>query len=162
MLFIALLLLGFVAFWLLPEFAAAVTTGDIPFSLFNRPSLTGRRQILYRRLAVMYPKHVIFTQVALSQLTDIIPGAPEYLSLGTHLKGRVADFVLCRRDFSIVAVIELDDGNRAARPVEGAEALGSEAANSAAPRLVRIGPSPIPSQSQLQQMLGEKMDPPSP
>jgi len=157
MLLIVLLLLGLIAFWLLPQSAAAMDMGDIAVALFGRPSLTGRHRILHRRLAVMYPQHVIFAQVALSELTNIIPGAPEHLSIHGHFKGRVADFVLCRRDFHIVAVIELDDASCA--PPRESHAHGSMGEDPAALRLVRIGSGPIPSQSQLQQILGEKMQP---
>lgn len=53
--------------------------------LLSRPE-----QLLYGRLVRAFPGHIIFAQVALSQLL-------------------VADFVVCAPDFTALAVIELDD-----------------------------------------------------
>ena len=54
-------------------------------SLLNRPE-----QILYGRLVRAFPGHVVLSHVAMSRLATV-------------------DFVVCRPDFTPLAVVELDD-----------------------------------------------------
>jgi hypothetical protein len=89
------LILDFAALWWLPNIAAAVQSASAHWPLLGRPSLSHRELVLYRRLAAMYPDHLIFTHVSLSELMG-----------GMHEGSRVtADFVVCRQDLSIVSVI---------------------------------------------------------
>jgi Protein of unknown function (DUF2726) len=159
LLFAILLILGVLAVWYLPQFASDFGAGGTQWSLFGRQPMTEREHVLYRRLSVMYPKHLIFTHVELSHLADVIPGTRDSRFAECLLPRLVADFVLCRRDFTIVAVIELDDASDAPLPLQETEVHKTKALESAGLRLVRIGSGPIPSQAQLQQILQEKMDP---
>jgi hypothetical protein len=154
----ALLILGFLAIWWLPQIAANVGSAGMQWSLIGRPTLTDRELILHRRLATMYPDHVIFTQVPLSQLMDILPATKERSPTLDHLSQFVADFVLCRRDFSIVAVIELADSANAPLNRRDVETLKTNAVESAGLRLVRIGTGPIPSQAQIRRILQYRVD----
>ncbi len=138
-----LLILGLLAIWLLPDFAADAGAGR---------RLSGRERILCRRLAAMYPDHLILTHLAPAALTDLIPSLADQQSIRRQLERRTADFVLCRSDLSIVAVIELDDAGRPAP--HGREAAGRPAnAPQAGLRLVRIGNGPLPSLAELRQIL---------
>ncbi len=139
-----LLILGVLAIWLMPEFAADAGAG---------PRLTGRERILCRRLAAIYPDHLILTHLAPSALTDLIPSPAEQQVLRRQLERREADFVLCRSDLTIVAVIELDDSSRP--PPQGQEAAErhANAPEAAGLRVVRIGTGPIPSLAELRQIL---------
>jgi hypothetical protein len=154
----ALLILAFLAIWWLPQIAANVGSAGMPWSLIGRPALTDREQILQRRLATMYPDHVIFTQVPLSQLMDILPATKERSPNLDRLNTFVADFVLCRRDFSIVAVIELADSAGAPLKRRDVKTLKTNAVESAGLRLVRIGTGPIPSQAQIRRILQDRID----
>jgi hypothetical protein len=157
MLLPALLLLGAVI-WLLPAIGSHLSARSMRWALW-RPCLTDRELILHRRLTVMYPDHVIFTQVALSQLIDVHSGASERQAIQGQCNRLIADFVLCRRDFSIVAVIELGDSSNAPPHRQEMDARQRESVESAGLRLVRIGTGPIPSQAELQEILQEKIDP---
>jgi len=149
----ALLILGFLAIWWLPQITANVGSASMHWSLIGRPTLTDRELILHRRLATMYPDYVIFTQVPLSQLMEILPATKERSPNPDRLNQVVADFVLCRRDFSIVAVIELADSANAPLNRRDVETLKTNAVESAGLRLVRIGAGPIPSQAQIRRIL---------
>ena len=113
MLFAILLILGILAIWFLPQFASDFGTGGMQWPFFGRQRMSAREHILYRRLSIMYPKHLIFTHMELSHLADVQRSLPQV----------VADFVLCRRDFTIVAVIELDECN--ADAAQGWESEGA-------------------------------------
>jgi hypothetical protein len=54
----------------------------------------------------LYPDHKIFVQVALSQLIDVPEDHPGRQSIRNRFSQLVADFVLCRSDLSVIAVIE--------------------------------------------------------
>jgi hypothetical protein len=140
-----LLILGVVGIWFLPDAADRRAAGTLK-SLFARPSLTHREQILHRRLAVMYPEHLIFTHIALAQLLDLMPRTSAWQSIRCRSAQLVADFVVCRRDLSIVAVIQLDAPT--SQMMEVVESTGV--------RWVTIGSGPIPSQAELQAILREK------
>jgi len=139
-----LLILGLLAIWLMPGFATDAGAGQ---------RLTGRERILCRRLAAMYPDYLILTHLAPSALTDLIPSLAEQQSICRQLDRRTADFVLCRSDLTIVAVIELDDSSPP--PAQGREAAERHvnAPEAAGLRVVRIGTGPIPSLAELRQIL---------
>jgi hypothetical protein len=155
----ALLILGFLAIWWLPQIAANVGSTGTQWWLIGRPILTDRELILHRRLATMFPDHVIFTQLPLSRLMDIIPATKGRSSNPDRFNQFVADFVLCRRDFSVVAVIELADSANAPLNHGDVETLKTNAVESAGLRLVRIGTGPIPSQAQIRRILQDRIDP---
>jgi hypothetical protein len=139
-----LLILGLLAIWLLPDFASDIGAG---------PRLTGRERILCRRLAAMYPDHVILTHLAPSALTALISNIAEQQSIRGQLEKGAADFVLCRNDLSIVAVIELDDSSGPTPHRQEAAERQANASEAAGLRVVRIGTGPIPSQAELRQIL---------
>jgi hypothetical protein len=56
----------------------------------TKPLLSRPEQLLYSRLVRAFPGHVILVHVALSRLL-------------------VANFVVCRPDFTVVAAVELDE-----------------------------------------------------
>ncbi len=58
--------------------------------------LSRAEQILYGRLVRAFPGHIVLSKVALSRLSSAAPA------------DAVADFVVCRADFTAVAVVELD------------------------------------------------------
>src|SRR6202040_1122724 len=93
-------------------------------------------------------------QVALSQLAEVRADAPNRQALQNRFFRLVADFVLCRHDFSVVAVIELDDSYHAARDRKDADQRKAKAVESAGLRLVRIPAGPIPSEAALRELIG--------
>jgi hypothetical protein len=158
-----LLILSVIGIWLLPEVAAERRTWALAMStlrsFFAPPCLTDREQILSRRLAVMYPEHLIFTHVALSQFVDLMPSRADQRPARCRSAQLVADFVLCRRDLSVVAVIELD-ARVSESPLGGEpQPRAPRAIESAGLRWVTIGRGPIPSQAELQAILQERRDP---
>jgi very-short-patch-repair endonuclease len=121
--------------------------------LYSKSLLTERETEFYRRLETMYPEHCIFVQVALSQLLDVIPGTRDRRAIRNRFNQLVADFVLCRRDLSVVAVIELDDSSHSTRERQTADWRKAKAVESAGLRLVRIPAGPIPSMAELRRVI---------
>jgi hypothetical protein len=65
----------------------------------------------------------------------------------------VADFVLCRADLSVVAVIELDDRSHERRVRQDADARKTKALVDAGLRLVRIPAGVLPAEEELREII---------
>jgi hypothetical protein len=129
------------------------TIPDAPWPVAARKLLTDREQSLYQGLVRLYPDHRIFIQVALSQLIDVPEDHPERLSIRNRFSQLVADFVLCRSDLSVVAVIELDDRSHERRDRQDADARKTKALVDAGLRLVRIPAGVLPSEEKLREII---------
>jgi Protein of unknown function (DUF2726) len=126
---------------------------DTPWPVVASNLLTRREQSLYERLLSLYPNHRIFVQVALSQLIDVPEDQPERQSIRNRFSQLVADFVLCRPDLTVVAVIELDDRSHERRDRQDADARKTKALVDAGLRLVRIPAGNLPSKEELREII---------
>jgi hypothetical protein len=136
------------------------TLSDDPWPVAARKLLTPREQSLYQDLLGLYPEHKIFVQVALSQLIDVPEAHPERMSIRNRFSQLVADFVLCRWDLSVVAVIELDDRSHERRDRQDADARKTKALVDAGLRLVRISAGDLPSKDKLREIIdGDRASP---
>jgi hypothetical protein len=119
---------------------------DDPWPVAAKNLLTEHEQSLYLSLLSLYPNHKLFVQVALSQLIDVPENHPERQSIRNRFSQLVADFVLCRADLSVVAVIELDDRSHLRADRQAADARKNKALADAGIRLVRIPAGRLPSE----------------
>jgi very-short-patch-repair endonuclease len=126
---------------------------DAPWPVAARKLLTNREQSLYRDLLSLYPDHKLFVQVALSRMIDVPENHPERQSIRNRFSQLVADFVLCRGDLSVVAVIELDDCSHERRDRQDADARKTKALADAGLRLVRIPTGDLPSKNKLREII---------
>jgi hypothetical protein len=139
MAFVLLLtLLAVAGLWFLREFAVKGRSEDHHWPVQLKGPLTERERVLYHRLSELFPSHIVFAQFALSQLIAVQSGTAARRSLRNKYQQLVADFVLCRRDFTVIAVIELDDASHAQSAQLERDARKSKAIRSAGMRLVRL------------------------
>ncbi len=137
---------------------------DDPWPVAQKKLLTEREQSLYLSLLSLYPDGRVFIQVALSQLVDVPENHPDRQSIRNRFSQLVADFVLCRADLSVVAVIELDDRSHKRADRQDADTRKNKALADAGIRLVRIPSGPLPSADFLLRLIdadgmGEKIYP---
>ena len=126
---------------------------EAPWPVAPRKLLTERESSLYQSLLDLYPEHKLFVQVALSQLIDVDRNHPESESIRARYKQLVADFVLCRADLTVVAVIELDDRSHERADRQAADARKNKALADAGIRLVRIPAGRLPSEQHLRTLI---------
>jgi Protein of unknown function (DUF2726) len=126
---------------------------DARWPVAARNLLTAREQELYQNLLAIYPGHKVFVQVALSQLIEVDHNHAESESVRARYKQLVADFVLCRSDLSVVAVIELDDRSHERADRQGADARKSKVLADAGIRLIRIPAGALPSEDALRRLV---------
>jgi hypothetical protein len=115
--------------------------------------LSKRENEFYHHLIALYPNHQIFVQVALSQLISVDRNHPECDSIRARYKQLVADFVLCARDLSVIAVIELDDRSHERADRQDADARKNKALADAGIRLVRVPAGTLPSEDALRALI---------
>jgi hypothetical protein len=89
----------------------------------------------------------------LSQLIDVSEDHPERQSIRNRFSQLVADFVLCRSNLSVVAVIELDDRSHERADRQLADARKNKALADSGIRLVRIPAGTLPSAAKLRDMI---------
>jgi hypothetical protein len=130
-----------------------------PWPVTAKTLLSERERSLYQSLLNLYPDHKLFVQVALSQLIDVDRNHPERESIRARYKQLVADFVLCRSDLSVVAVIELDDRSHEAPKRRDADARKNKVLANAGIRLVRIPAGRIPSADDLRALIDAERKP---
>jgi very-short-patch-repair endonuclease len=126
---------------------------DAPWPVAARGLMSEREKSLYQDLISLYPDHKSFVQVALSQLIDVARNHPDRMAIRGRFKQLVADFVLCRPDLTIVAVIELDDRTHLRADRKMADARKSKALADAGLRLVRIPAGAIPPIGKLKALI---------
>jgi hypothetical protein len=149
-------LTGLLVFWLVRKLGTGrqrPLPHAVRWPLVARSILSPREQALFQQLVELYPEHVVLAQVALSQLIDVRETARNRRVLRNRFSQLVADFVLCTRDFSIVAVIELDDTSHARSVRADADARKAIAVASAGLRMVRIDSGPLPAAVDLRRLL---------
>lgn len=127
-----------------------VVSGPWPF--YAKKPLSPPEQILYFRLSKALPDHIILAQVQLSRLLGVKKGN-NHQSWLNRINRMSADFVVCRKDSTILAVIELDDASHNESKRQEADAKKDKALDAAGIKMHRWQAKAIPSESQIQAAL---------
>ena len=116
---------------------------SISASPFSTPE-----QVLYFRLVKALPDHIVLGQVQLSRLVGVKKGNNAQAWLN-RINRMSADFVVCKKDSSIVAVIELDDATHSGEKREQADAKKDRALAAADIKVNRWQVKAIPNEAQI-------------
>lgn len=116
---------------------------------YARKPLSQPEQVLYFRLARALPDHIVLAQVQLSRLIGVRKGSNS-LAWSNRINRMSADFVVCEKDWSIVAVIELDDASHQREDRRAADAKKEKALSSANIRVIRWQAKALPAESTIQ------------
>jgi very-short-patch-repair endonuclease len=116
---------------------------------YAKKPLSRPEQVLYFRLVQALPDHIILAQVQLSRLLGVKKGN-NYQAWFNRINRMSADFVVCKKDSSIVAVIELDDATHEKEDRQAADAKKDKALSSADIRVLRWKVSAIPDIAAIQ------------
>jgi hypothetical protein len=120
--------------------------------VFPKKVLTPVEQQLYQRLIRAFPEHVVLAQVSLSQLVGVRKGE-NFNAVWNRYNRLTADFVLCRKDFRAVAVLELDDRSHDHPSRMDADRRKAAVLNAAGIALHRLNVNPLPNESDLRALL---------
>lgn len=126
-------------------------SGEIwPF--YAKKPLSQVEQILYFRLIEALPEYIVLAQVQLSRFLGVKKGH-NYQSWSNRINRMSADFVVCNKDFSIVAVIELDDSTHQKTYREAADAKKDKALEDAKIKIIRWQAKSLPELSAIKAAL---------
>lgn len=122
---------------------------------YPRRPLSTTEKMLYTRLKQALPDHIILAQVRLSRLLAVREGSDckAWLNRISRLS---ADFVVCNRDASILAVIELEHARRSAKHAESVARYKDKALFDAGITLHRWHPRTIPDEDLIKTTLLSK------
>jgi len=122
--------------------AEAAADDDTPWPFYPKRPLSQPEQVLYHRLVAALPEHIVLAQVQLSRVMGVKKGfyARGWLN---RINRMSFDFVVCLKDSTVMAAIELDDRSHESDRVE-ADVKKSRAASSAGIRLVRWNVKGLP------------------
>lgn len=82
-------------------------------NLKKRPLLTEREKSMYTELVAALPNHSVLAQVSFSALITTTSRATR-----NRFDRKFADFVICDRQFNVIAIIELDDSSHKGREAQ--------------------------------------------
>lgn len=139
------ILIGLVALhqrW--PGFVSAPTGKDSsPWPYYPKKLLSQPEQVLFHRMVQALPDHIVLAQVQVSRVLGVKKGSP--FAVWNNKVNRLSyDFVVCRADASVLAVIELDDKTHASPSRIEADTRKERATSSAGLRLLRWNVRALP------------------
>jgi Protein of unknown function (DUF2726) len=128
----------------------AASTGRWPFSL-RRP-LTEPEQVLYFRLCQALPDNIVLAQVGMSRFLSVRRGY-NARAWYNRINRMSVDFLVCTKDASVVAAVELDDASHQHPDRVSADAKKELALNAAGVRLLRWKVDAMPDEAAIQRSL---------
>jgi hypothetical protein len=135
-LLIVILVVIFIAIVFFKSKSKSSSSANEIWPYYAKKPLTQPEQILYFRLVEALPEHIILAQVQLSRFLGVKKGN-NYQSWANRINRMSADFVVCNKDSSIVAVIELDDSTHQKADRQVADDKKNKALEAAEIKIVR-------------------------
>lgn len=123
-----------------------------PWPFFPKRPLTEEEQALYHSLVKALPEHVILAQVQLSQLLGVRKGhnIHEWYNRINRLS---ADFVVCGKDATVIAVIDLDNDTRDRGDRQADDARKHKALSAASIRVLHWQAWNLPDAAEIRRQL---------
>ena len=114
--------------------------------------LTRPEQVLYYRLARALPDYIVLAQVQLSRVLGVKRGFT-FMAWNNRINRLSLDFLVCLKDSTVVAAIELDDSSHDRPDRQEADARKALALRSAGVRLVRWSTKALPDDTAIREAL---------
>ena len=114
--------------------------------------------MLYFKLLKALPERIVLCQVALSRLLGVKKGH-NFRAWQNRIDRMTADFVVCSKDSTVIAVIELDDASHDSDKRRNADAKKNKAFEAAGIRVVRWQAKALPDEGKIRTELAENLGP---
>ena len=134
----------------------AATGFDGPWPFYSRKPLSVAEQILYFKLLKALPERIVLCQVALSRLLGVKKGH-NFRAWQNRIDRMTADFVVCSKDSSVIAVIELVDATHDSERRRDADAKKNKAFEAAGIRVVRWQAKALPDEETIRSALSQNL-----
>ena len=126
--------------------------GSGPWPFYIKKPLTQPEQVLYHRLVKALPEHVVLAQVQVSRVLGVKKGF-NFNEWNNRINRLSYDFVVCAKDSSVLAAIELDDKSHESNRRSATDEKKNKATADAGLRLIRWNVKSLPDESTIQREL---------
>ena len=116
---------------------------DGPWPFYATKAMSAPEQVLYYRLCKSLPDNLVLAQVGLSRFLRVKKGS-NFQKWFNRINRMSADFVVCAKDASVLAVIELDDSTHDGHQRKATDAKKDKALADAGIRIVRWSVKSMP------------------
>lgn len=145
---VVLLAIGVAALLLVLKSKLEPRGGNAPWPFYARKPLSVPEQVMYFRLFKTLPEHIVLAQVALSRLLGVKAGN-DFRAWQNRIDRMSADFVVCAKDSTVLAVVELDDASHDKGHRRAADAKKDKALAAAGIRVVRWEVKSLPDEASI-------------
>ena len=125
-------------------------TGLWPF--YIKKPLTQPEQVLYHRLVKALPEHIVLAQVQVSRVLGVKKGS-NFNEWNNRINRLSYDFVVCGKDSTVLAAIELDDKSHESSRRGATDEKKNKATADAGLRLIRWNVKALPDEAAIQAQL---------
>jgi hypothetical protein len=116
-----------------------------PWPFYAKKPLTQPEQVLYWRLVKTLPDHMVLAQVQVASVLGVKRGF-KFHEWNNRINRMSYDFVICKKDGSVVAAIELDDKTHDSAKRAETDAKKQQATEAAGLILVRWSVAKMPDE----------------
>ena len=109
---------------------------DRPWPFYLKRPLSQPEQVLYHRLIRALPEHIVLAQVQVSRILGVKKGF-NFHEWNNRINRLSYDFVVCAKDSSVLAAIELDDSSHDSKSRIETDQKKAKATTDAGVRLIR-------------------------
>lgn len=125
---------------------------DEAWPFYAKKPLSRAEQVLYHRLVEALPEHIVLAQVQASRVLGVKKGA-NFHRWNNRVNRLSYDFVVCARDSSVLAAIELDDKTHDSPSRAQADRKKEKATSAAGVRLIRWQVTALPDEATIRSAL---------
>jgi hypothetical protein len=153
-----LVLLAVIALVVLQRQGIFASAGGGKWPFYVRKLLSQPEQVLYHRLVRALPEHIVLAQVQVSRVLGVKKGS-SFNEWNNRINRLSYDFVVCGKDSTVVAAVELDDKTHESKARAATDEKKNKASADAGLRLIRWHVASLPSEEAIRQ---ELLTPPGP
>jgi len=129
-------------------------TGQHIWPYYVKRPMGAAEQVLYFRLTHALPEHIVLAQVNMARVLNVKP-SEDFHEWNNRINRLSFDFVVCNKDFSVVAAIELDDASQHHFYQQDADAKKNKICKDAGLRLIRWHIKLLPDEAAIQAAFSE-------
>jgi len=122
---------------------------DDRWPYYAKKPLTQIEQVLYHRLVSAMPEYIVLAQVQLSQILGVEKGA-NFGQWHNRINRMSIDFLVCQKDSTVIAAIELDDKTHTRQSRVESDAKKDKALRDANIKIIRWNTGNLPDEVTIQ------------
>jgi hypothetical protein len=123
---------------------------NVAWPYYAKKPLSEPEQILYHRLVAALPQFIVLAQVQLSQVVGVNKGF-DFGAWDNRINRMSLDFIVCLKDSTVIAAVELDDKSHEKEVRVKADAKKGKALSAAGIELIHWHVSALPDEKTIRE-----------